>query len=169
MSKFLPAHTKLSLLIFILAVITSIHAIAVNVNKLDIRDEGDPITVTVEDETTFCSFLPRESGQTIGSSASNAVAYCSENTTNAPNARIFPDGFILTKHFASGDGYVQITGLIDGSIYVDPNDGGGQYDIKAPDGAQCTGYDTFVNLVEPDVGHFCIRCCKDSASDKCPR
>ncbi|RIB23125.1 hypothetical protein C2G38_2139891 [Gigaspora rosea] len=134
----------------------------------DIRDEGDPITVTVENETVFCSFLPRVSGQTIGSSASNAVAYCTQNTTNAPNARIFPDGFILTKHFASGDGYVQITGLINGSIYVDPNDGGGQYDTKAPVGAKCTGYDSFVNLVEPDAGHFCIRCCKDAASDKCP-
>ncbi|KAF0489337.1 88 kda immunoreactive mannoprotein mp88 [Gigaspora margarita] len=151
-----------------LTFITSIHAIAVNVNTLNIRDEGDPITVTVESETVFCSFLPRVSGQNIGSSESNAVSYCTQNTTNAPNARTFPDGFIQTKHFANGTGYVQITGLINRSTYVVPNDGGGQYDINAPVGAKCTGYDLFVNLVEPDIGRFCIRCCKDAASDKCP-
>ncbi|CAG8837295.1 28022_t:CDS:2, partial [Gigaspora margarita] len=55
---------------------------------------------------------------------SNAVAYCTQNTTNAPNTRTFPDGFIQTKHFASDTGCIQITRLINRSIYMVPNDGG---------------------------------------------
>ncbi|CAG8830460.1 8096_t:CDS:2, partial [Gigaspora margarita] len=87
--------------------------------------------------------LPRVSGQTIGSSESNAVAYCAQNTTNAPNTRTFSDGFIQTKHFASDT-----------------------VDINASVGTKCTEYDLFVNLVKPDICRFCIRCCKNATSAK---
>ena len=42
------------------------------------------------------------------------------------------------------------------------NDGGGLYDSNgAPPGARVSGAKKFVNLVEPDREHFCIRACTD--------
>lgn len=34
-----------------------------------------------------------------------------------------------------------------------------QFDIKAPNGASCAGWDYFVNLVEPAGKTYCVRCC----------
>jgi hypothetical protein len=74
-------------------------------------------------------------------------------------------GFITTAHYLKTSSYVQITGFFDRSKYnLGSNDGGGQYDNHAhgkPVGAQCKGYNYFVNLVEPDIDRFCIRCCQD--------
>ncbi|CAG8809287.1 9765_t:CDS:1, partial [Gigaspora rosea] len=56
------------------------------------------------------------------------------------------------------------TGTIDSSKYVDSTDEGGQYDTNAPSHALCAGFKKFVNLVEPDNEHFCIRCCNDGVS-----
>ncbi|CAG8760795.1 16490_t:CDS:1, partial [Dentiscutata heterogama] len=156
---------KLSILIFILVIIASIHAIPLSFNKLNIRD-ADEKTITIESEEEFCGFLPRNEHQGIGASEDDAVAFCTKDTSNAPGARLFPDGFIQSAHFASEDDYVQITGRIDNSIYVNPNDGGGQYDKNAPSGAVCHGFKHFVNLVEPDSGLYCIRCCKNKKN--CP-
>ncbi|KAF0420590.1 88 kda immunoreactive mannoprotein mp88 [Gigaspora margarita] len=167
---------KLSILLFILAVITYVHAVAVNLKKqkthktpknqksLDLNDPNNPITVTVQSEDMFCLFLPRNQGQDIGSSEVDAIAFCNNFSPNAPNARIFPDGLIKTMCLGSGPGYVQMTGLIDGNVYLNATDGGGQYDINAPSGAVCHGYDSFVNLIEPNNGRFCIRCCDSSAT-----
>ncbi|CAG8657268.1 10528_t:CDS:1, partial [Racocetra persica] len=166
---------KLSILVFIITVITYVHAVAVDVNKLYTRDSGDPIIATVESEKVFCSFLPRGPGIEIGASESDAIAFCSVPTVNAPNAAVFPKDLIRTMYFAQRDDYVQITGTINSNVYVVSTDPGGQYDPFAPQGASCHGYDTFVNLVEPNVdgsgiGHFCIRCCNGpDAKDNCPR
>ena len=46
------------------------------------------------------------------------------------------------------------------------NDGGGQYDMRAPVGATCAGYASFVQLTEPDAQIYCIRCCKNKSD--CP-
>ncbi|CAG8676714.1 4504_t:CDS:1 [Cetraspora pellucida] len=168
---------KLSILIFILVVITYVHAVAVDVNKLHIRAPGDPIVVTVESPNVFCSFLPRAPNTGIGASEGDAIAFCSVATVDAPNAGLFPSGLIRTMNFLKTDNYVQITGTINSNVYVVPTDGGGQYDINAPPGASCHGYERFVNLVEPNVqgqtepgvGRFCIRCCNGpTAKDDCP-
>ncbi|CAG8624139.1 1844_t:CDS:1 [Racocetra fulgida] len=169
---------KLSILIFIITVITYVHAVAVDVNKLYTRNDGDPIIATVENEQVFCTFLPRKAGEEIGASEDDAIAFCSVQSVNAPNAGLFPEGLVRTMHFEQGDNYVQITGTIDSSKYVVLTDTGGQYDPKAPQGASCHGYDTFVNLVEPNlgdeknpsgIGHFCIRCCNGPDADSlCP-
>ncbi|RIB17103.1 hypothetical protein C2G38_2017141 [Gigaspora rosea] len=153
---------KLSTLIFIFAIITYIHAVPLNVNKLNNRANDGSLTVTVESEEVFCSFLPRTQKESIGASEGDAIPFCTANTPNAPN--VFPDGFIKSKHFTQGENFVQVTGTIDSSLYVDSTDGGGQYDTNAPSGALCAGFNKFVNLVEPDNGHFCIRCCNDGAS-----
>ena len=56
---------------------------------------------------------------------------------------------------------------------LNPSDGGGQYDSSGgaggqgnPAGSKCTGYNHYVELVEPDVKRACIRCCDNSAD--CP-
>jgi hypothetical protein len=111
----------------------------------------------------FCSFLPPEPGGNIAGSESNAVVFCNKPSSQAPNANIFPSGFIKTAHFAKGSGFVQVTGRIDRRAYgLSASDGGGQYDSNgAPPGGRVSGAKKFVNLVEPDREHFCIRACTD--------
>jgi hypothetical protein len=150
---------KVSSLFFILAAVASANAAI-----LRRQAPTSGLSVTVESIDLFCSFLPKEAGGNIGESESDAIAFCTqENPPNAPGAKGFPVGFIKTAHFASTDSYVQVTGTIDGSAYgLSPSDGGGQYDNQgdgSPPGALCTGYKKFVNLIEPDIGLFCIRCC----------
>jgi hypothetical protein len=144
-----------TLLFFVLTAITYINA-------------AKPGTfVTVESEQVFCSFLPTLPGQSISDSEGSAIAFCTQESQNAQGSIIFPTGFIKTAHFLKTDDYVQITGTMDPSKYhLDPSDGGGQYDTNAPSGAECTGYNNFVNLVEPDNGLYCIRCCKETSNCK---
>ena len=111
----------------------------------------------------FCSFLPPQPGGNIGASESNAIVFCNKPSPDAPNAKIFPNGFIKTAHFAKGKGYVQVTGTINRTAYgLSASDGGGQYDSNgAPPHARVAGAKKFVNLVEPDQQDFCIRACTD--------
>lgn len=120
------------------------------------------LTATVTREV-FCSFLPPHPGGNIGNSESDAVVFCNKASSDAPDANIFPSGFITTAHFAEGDGFVQYTGRIDREAYrLSANDGGGQFDSNgSPPGARVSGAKKFVNLVEPDVQHWCIRACTD--------
>ncbi|CAI2165394.1 16005_t:CDS:1 [Funneliformis geosporum] len=125
----------------------------------------DALTVTL-DENTMCTFLPRTWGGDIGASESDAVAFCSQDNAQAPGANPMPTGFIASSHYLTGEGYVQYTGRIDISAYgLSPSDGGGQYDNAgdgSPNNATCGGFKKFVNLIEPDIGHWCIRCCTDA-------
>ncbi|CAG8541641.1 4922_t:CDS:1 [Acaulospora colombiana] len=154
---------KLFKLLLILLAITST-AISIPPYR---RDPGnkETITATLENDSVFCSFLPPDYGGNISGSENNAVAFCNTPSPNAPGARIFPEGFIKSYHFATGDGYIQVTGTIHRDAYgLSENDGGGQYDSAgAPPGATCAHYNRFVNLVEPDVELFCIRCCTDTS------
>ena len=111
----------------------------------------------------FCSFLPPQPGGNIADSESNGVVFCNKPSSQAPNANIFPSGFISSAHFARGAGFVQVTGRINPSTYgLSSSDGGGQYDSNgAPPGARVSGARKFVNLVEPNAGLFCIRACTD--------
>ncbi|CAG8503172.1 5057_t:CDS:1 [Diversispora eburnea] len=125
------------------------------------RDDKPPRTAVVESGDMFCIFLPKDYGGNIGESESTAIAAC---THESPNAYILPAGFIVSAHFKEDTGYVQVTGVMNGSIYgLSPTDSGGQYDMKAPPNSVCEGYSKFVNLVEPDVNHYCIRCCNDTS------
>lgn len=113
----------------------------------------------------FCSFLPPQPGGNIADSESNAVVFCNKPNSQAPKANIFPSGFIKTAHFAKQPGYVQVTGTINRQAYgLSANDAGGQYDSNgAPPRARVSGAKKFVNLVEPDQQHFCIRACTDGS------
>ncbi|KAG0334146.1 hypothetical protein BG000_008599 [Podila horticola] len=103
-------------------------------------------------------------GGDIAANEDQAIAFCNKPNAKAPGAKIFPDGFVQSAHFASGDGWVQITGQINPAGYsLNPCDAGGQYDIKAPVGATCAGYGYFVNVIEPEVGEYGMKCCNVKA------
>lgn len=126
------------------------------------RDARHALTATVSADV-FCSFLPPQPGGNIAGSESDAVVFCNKPSAKAPNANIFPPGFIKSAHFASGPGYLQVTGRINRQAYeLSASDQGGQYDSNgAPPGARVTGAKKFVNLVEPAQQDFCIRACTD--------
>ncbi|KAF9916196.1 hypothetical protein BX616_004365 [Lobosporangium transversale] len=103
----------------------------------------------------------------IAENEDKAVAFCSKPMAEAPNAGILPKGFVKSLHLVCTRRYVQITGRIDRSKYgLSRKDAGGQYDIKAPVGAKCAGYPYFVELVEPDIQIYCMRCCRNKSD--CP-
>ncbi|KAI7820924.1 hypothetical protein BC939DRAFT_387041, partial [Gamsiella multidivaricata] len=127
-------------------------------------------TGVILDQSNFCIFLPPKYGGGISENEDRAVAFCTKaNLPGATNAQVLPNGFIKTAHFVTNTqkGYVQVTGRIDRSKYgLSSKDGGGQYDMRAPVGATCAGYNSFVQLTEPDAQIYCIRCCKNKAD--CP-
>ncbi|KAI9320827.1 hypothetical protein BX666DRAFT_1237817 [Dichotomocladium elegans] len=123
--------------------------------------------IEVVDANNFCTFLPPSDSvdRIIADSETEAQAFCLGNTPSATGSEPMPSNFIQSAHYVATDAYVQVTGQIDPTKdNLDLTDGGGQYDIKAPDGASCAGWDYFVNLVEPQSYTYCVRCCK-SASD----
>ncbi|KAG0212777.1 hypothetical protein BGX28_005624 [Mortierella sp. GBA30] len=125
---------------------------------------------TIRSQSDFCLWLPPHKGENIARSEDHAVAYCTHpNKKYSPGAKKMPAGFIKSAHFIknSKKDYVQVTGRINRSKYgLSPKDGGGQYDLKAPRGSWCTGYNSFVQLIEPDAQIYCIRCCKNKKD--CP-
>ncbi|KAF9921772.1 hypothetical protein BGZ65_010076 [Modicella reniformis] len=113
---------------------------------------------------SYCFFLPPELGGDIAANEDRAIAFCNKANSRAPGAKIFPSGFVLSAHWATGPSWVQITGQIDPVQYaLSPCDTGGQYDIKAPIGATCVGYKYFVNVIEPELGVYGMRCCQEKA------
>jgi len=107
----------------------------------------------------------------IAKSEDSAIAFCTtEALETSLKAKALPEGFIKSAHISRNDGeqWIQVTGKIDRSKYgLDPHDGGGQYDVKAPQGSSCEGYKAFVQITEPDNERYCLRCCKDPSY--CPR
>ncbi|KAI9023560.1 hypothetical protein CLU79DRAFT_701316 [Phycomyces nitens] len=119
----------------------------------------------VVDANNFCMFMPPADSvnRNIADTEWNAEAFCIGKAPKATNAGKLNDNFILSAHYLATDTYVQVTGQIDpvkGNLNV--TDDGGQYDIKAPDGSSCAGWLFYVNLVEPTIGTYCMRCCNDS-------
>ncbi|KAF9911083.1 hypothetical protein BX616_010674 [Lobosporangium transversale] len=111
---------------------------------------------------SYCFFLPPMVGGDIAANEDRAIAFCNKPNPRAPGAKIFPPGFVLSAHWATGPNWIQITGQIDPAQYsLNPCDTGGQYDIKAPVGATCVGYNHFVNVIEPELGVYGMRCCKE--------
>ncbi|ORZ27792.1 hypothetical protein BCR41DRAFT_345907 [Lobosporangium transversale] len=91
--------------------------------------------VQIKSGTNWCMMMPPEEGGDIAASEDFAIAFCTNEDVDAPGAKIFPPGFIQSANFASGKGYVQVTGKIDRTKYsLAETDQGGQYDIKAPVG-----------------------------------
>ncbi|RUS32503.1 hypothetical protein BC938DRAFT_475223, partial [Jimgerdemannia flammicorona] len=152
--------------ILALAIVASAKPVAKAAKKTTTSTTAIGGTAAIEDINNFCFFLPPAPGGDISLSEINAVPFCTQSMANSQNAKIFPDGFITAAHLVKTAKYVQVTGLLDISKYnLSSKDQGGQYDMKAPAGALCHGYTSFVNLVEPSTSDFCIRCCN---GDDCP-
>ncbi|KAF9351055.1 hypothetical protein BGX26_010845 [Mortierella sp. AD094] len=120
-------------------------------------------TVAILNAAKFCIFLPPIYGSQISSYETNAVAFCRSPYKAASNDGYLPSGFIQSAHYLKNAQrqYVQVTGRIRRSRYgLSSRDEGGQYDYRVLTGAKCLGYNYFVELVEPDVQRYCLRCCK---------
>ncbi|KAH9887986.1 hypothetical protein C8Q73DRAFT_767527 [Cubamyces lactineus] len=122
-------------------------------------------TVHIIDEDDFALLLPDRPGELISDAESDGVSYCTPESTDSACPRRVQDGFIRAAAVTTADdgSYIQVTGCLDVSkSSLDPSDSGGQFDVRFPNGAQCTfgGYGaSFVQLVEPAANRFCMRCC----------
>ncbi|GJJ72684.1 hypothetical protein EMPS_05042 [Entomortierella parvispora] len=153
---------------------TTAHAVTTT-TKPTVKPTGKPTPTghpgqvgTIKSSTDFCLWLPKMFGGDIAANEDSAVAFCTKSNI-IPSARILPGGFIKSAHFVQNTtaGWVQVTGRLDRSKYgLKSNDGGGQYDMRAPVGAACAGYNSFVQLTEPDAQIYCIRCCMNKID--CP-
>ncbi|KAG0292504.1 hypothetical protein BGZ98_002555 [Dissophora globulifera] len=142
--------------------ITSIVSAAAILSGIAAASGNPGQIVQIESATDWCMMMPPEAGGDIAANEDRAIAFCTTSNPDAPDAKIFPEGFIQSAHFASGDGYVQITGMIDRTRYsLSSDDEGGQYDLKAPVGSACANYKSYVNLIEPHSNTYCIRCCEN--------
>ncbi|KAI8330579.1 hypothetical protein BC941DRAFT_383443 [Chlamydoabsidia padenii] len=119
-------------------------------------------SITLKSDNAFCSFLPPHPGNDVGGTEDDGVPFC---TNPDLGGKMFPTGFIQSAHFVEKEDYVQVTGRMDPDAYrLSHSDGGGQYDNKDISGVTCNGYKYWVNMLEPDNGQFCIRCCESQAS-----
>ncbi|KAI9244098.1 hypothetical protein BY458DRAFT_447952, partial [Sporodiniella umbellata] len=84
-------------------------------------------------------------------------------TNSSLGGYLFPESYILSAHYVSTDSYSQVTGTMNPAAYnMSTTDFGGQYDNRDLPQHTCNGLKYFVNLVEPNGGTFCIRCCNSS-------
>ncbi|KAF9959665.1 hypothetical protein BGZ65_000195 [Modicella reniformis] len=108
-------------------------------------------------------------GGNIAETADDAVAYCTDHIRAIPNTGNTPKGFIKSRHIVKNNKkkWVQVTGRIDRDKYsLSRFDRGGQIDAMIRADANCVGYKYFVQLMEPDVEHYCLRCCQRKSD--CP-
>ncbi|KAE8212290.1 hypothetical protein CF327_g4060 [Tilletia walkeri] len=136
-------------------------------------------TIWINGPDDFCMIMPK-TRMTIGDSEypGGTRSYCTKPANPAQGqipAGLWKRKWVSKARGKSGARQIQITGCINPSASkrLIPSDGGGQYDshggeggLGNPRGSVCKGYKVFVELVEPDVGRACIRCC-DNPRD-CP-
>ncbi|KAL1930165.1 hypothetical protein VTP01DRAFT_1319 [Rhizomucor pusillus] len=136
--------------------------------KDDKNDDGPHPIVKIKGPDDYCFFLPPGPDMEVAPNEKIGVPYCTRRAV-VPGNRVFPKGFVTVAHYEEADNFVQVTGYIDSSkAGLIPNDQGGQYDNHGegkPIGAECAGWNYFVNLVEPADNRFCIRCC--NSKDDC--
>ncbi|KAG8892004.1 hypothetical protein FRC00_012836 [Tulasnella sp. 408] len=150
-----------------------------DVSHLEARAAANNI-VKITSTTDYCMIVPKDKHTNIGDSEhpGGMTTYCSKPTD--PSQGTFPANFwtkvtLKKAKGKNGKDFVQLTGCINPSSVdrLNANDGGGQYDSNGgaggkgnPQGSQCTGYASYVELIEPDIKRACIRCCQDTAD--CP-
>lgn len=131
---------------------------------------SDLTTVHITSQSDFALLLPKTSGEKISDAEADGVAYCSGSGC----ANTFPEGFITGSAVKSADDgswiqvclwsrsrshsftsnahprVSQITGCLNPSLFpFAKGDDGGQFDVRFPNGAQCTfgGYGaSFIEL-----------------------
>ncbi|KAI8063210.1 hypothetical protein BC940DRAFT_307823 [Gongronella butleri] len=146
---------------FNVACLVALFALVMTVAAAPLVKRG--YTIHLNSQTAFCSFMPPKPGDDVGGTEEHGIPQCSAANLSS-SGKVFPTGFIVSAHFVQKSTYVQVTGKMDRSKYkLKSSDGGGQYDHKDISGVTCNGYKYFVNMLEPDVNRYCIRCCKNSA------
>ncbi|KAI0312704.1 hypothetical protein OF83DRAFT_1066790 [Amylostereum chailletii] len=134
---------------------------------------SDSTTVHITSTSDFSLLLPsRQDGMSLHASVTrDGLSYCSPSSSEPHCQNKMQDGFIVAAAMQTADdgSYIQITGCLNpANSLLDASDHGGQLDVRFPNGAQCTfgGYGaSFIELVEPALNRFCIRCCA-SANDQ---
>ncbi|KAI0090095.1 hypothetical protein BDY19DRAFT_887676, partial [Irpex rosettiformis] len=124
-------------------------------------------TVHITSTADFALLLPSTNRELISDAESDGVSYCSHASTgdSCADRPKLPVGFITAAALNKSDdgSWIQVTGCLDNSkFHLDPSDAGGQFDVRFPNGAQCAfgGYGaSFIELVEPALSRFCLRCC----------
>ncbi|OZJ03231.1 hypothetical protein BZG36_03449 [Bifiguratus adelaidae] len=129
--------------------------------------------IELKSASTFCGFLPPDPRGAVAPQEGVAKAFCTNQQalkdTQGLTGNIYPTGWIRSAKYVANAtaGWVQVTGQINRDAYknakgqhLSPTDGGGQYDPTSTKGAVCLGYNTFLHLLEPDSGVYCIRCCQ---------
>ncbi|CAO3698250.1 unnamed protein product [Rhizopus stolonifer] len=134
------------------------------------------LTAQITSGEDFCLFLPPSPGNkeanggvvdtdAIADSEKNAHAFCTQPNANAPGALTLPVTFITTANYFTNEtaGYSQVTGKFNPSSWeLSDKDEGGQYDNHgrgSPPSSMCHGYRYYVNMIEPNDGTYCMRCC----------
>ncbi|RDX51638.1 hypothetical protein OH76DRAFT_1401050 [Lentinus brumalis] len=145
---------------------------------LDMRPTPEPTgasssstTVHITDEHDFALLLPNQPGELVSDAESDGAAFCTPGSSDSSCTQRFEDSFVRAARVTKADdgAWIQVTGCLDLSkSSLDSMDTGGQFDVRFPNGAQCTfgGYGaSFIELVEPAANRFCMRCCS-SADDQ---
>ncbi|PPQ97437.1 hypothetical protein CVT26_006773 [Gymnopilus dilepis] len=109
------------------------------------------------------------------------TSYCTPAAHFSAEQGVMPGDFWTDVEFTYGTGegsggrWAQLTGCINPSTLdrLNVNDDGGQYDSSGgsegtgnPVGSVCTGYNHYVELIEPAGPRACIRCCDEE--EDCP-
>ncbi|KAL9714497.1 hypothetical protein Ac2012v2_002812 [Leucoagaricus gongylophorus] len=132
----------------------------------------------ITDESVYSSLiLPRDPHTNVGDSeySGGMRSYCSASGRDNDSQGLLPDDFWSESEYRSvrgekGGKYAQLTGCIRPETIdrLNYGDGGGQYDSSGgadgmgnPRGSVCSGYNHYVELVEPFQKRACIRCCQD--------
>ncbi|KAI8078868.1 uncharacterized protein BX664DRAFT_342920 [Halteromyces radiatus] len=133
------------------------------VMALPLAQKRSGYNIQLNSNSAFCSFLPPHPGDDVGGTEDNGIPFCS-NSSLSNTGKVFPSGFIQSAHYVKKSNYVQVTGRMNRDAYkLKSSDGGGQYDNRDINGVVCNGYKYFVNMLEPDVNQYCIRCCKSQS------
>ncbi|OZJ06367.1 hypothetical protein BZG36_00751 [Bifiguratus adelaidae] len=120
--------------------------------------------IYVDSATSFCIFLPPDQGAIVSAEEYEGQAFCMGNAASV-NANPIPGGMILSANYLAQDSYVQVTGQFDPTVYgMQLTDGGGQFDPYAPQGSSCQSNAAFINIIEPNTGLYCVRCCANASS-----
>lgn len=88
---------------------TTIFAASAAVLAMSVQAQINGQIASVDAGDNYCFFLPPMVGGDIAENEDRAIAFCNKPNTRAPGAKIFPPGFVLSSHYATGPGWVQIT------------------------------------------------------------
>jgi len=137
-------------------------------------------TVVINGPDNYCMIVPKNAHTNVGDSEypGGMTSYCSAAAKTSNEQGEFASNFWSNVEYTTGQGsgrYVQLTGCINPGTLdrINSDDSGGQYDSSGGEGGQgnpagsaCTGYNHYVELLEPTGPRACIRCCENAAD--CP-